>query len=364
MENNNKIYPKKIYKKRLKPQVKIVIGLFGIVIFSLIASTYFFKYFKKPEYNTIYYSEQSDLHYKVYLKENNYFEKPFLEGGQQYIANLIDYIYFNFSYSFKSTTKRDYTYKYSIDATVSANEKGSPNKVLYSKTENLINEANGKIDNDDNFFINQVLSIDYTKYNNIINSFKKDYVLSLDSNLSLTLNITAQTKNSEGELITIKPSKPIKVVIPLSEQTINISIDYNKLNESNVTESLTNKTNTNLYLIIGIGSLILDFICLYIIITTIIKISENKTAYNKLLGRIMKEYDKVIVKIKNIPILDDYKIIQVENFDEMLDARDTLESNILYFEPIKNHKSIFLIINNDLAYIYFLSDDGDRYEKK
>jgi hypothetical protein len=363
MKKSAPIDTKVIYKSRLKPQAKLIIGILGIAIFSLLTTVFLFKYFQKPEYNKIYYSEQSDLDYKVYLKPNSYFEAPYLGKDNQYIASIIDYIAFNFNYSFKSTKNRNYTYKYSIDATVNANEKGFPDKVLYTKKTRILDEVTGSVTNNNTFYINQTTNIDYSKYNDVINNFKKDYVLSIDSNLTLTFNIDIETIDSEGNKVNIKP-KAMTVVIPLSEQTIKISINYNKISESNIASGIINNPNATKYLLISGINIVLDIISIIIIIKTITRLNHNKTEYMKTLNKIMGEYDKVIVKAKNIPILNDYKVIQIESFDEMLDARDTLESNILYFEVDKNHKSLFLIIHEDLAYVYILSDEDLNHAKK
>lgn len=363
MKTTSKTYIKKIYKKRLKPQVKIAIGFISLLVFITFSFIFLNKYFKKPEYNKINYSEISDISYKVYLKPNNYFEEPYLMSGKQYITNIIDYIDINFNYSFKADTKLDYKYTYSITGIVSANEKGSLTKNLYTKKETILNNKTVKVNDNNTFFINENVKINYDKYNNLINSFKKDYILSLDSNLTLTLNINVVGTSQNNQKITFKGTNPLKVIIPLSEQTININTDYTRLNTAAV--NINSVTNNNIFIYGLIGGLnVFAAILIFIyIVDIIIRLNHNKTLYSKKLDKIMKEYDKVIVMTKNIPILDDYKVIEVENFDEMLDARDTLESNILYTELIKNHKSLFLIINDDLAYVYILSDDGDGYEK-
>ena len=160
MKKSTPIDTKVIYKSRLKPQAKLIIGILGLAIFSLLTTVFLFKYFQKTEYNKIYYSEQSDLDYKVYLKPNSYFEASYLGKDNQYIASIIDYIAFNFNYSFKSTKNSNYTYKYSIDAIVNANEKGFPDKVLYTKKTRILDEVTGSVTNNNTFYINQTTNID------------------------------------------------------------------------------------------------------------------------------------------------------------------------------------------------------------
>jgi hypothetical protein len=44
------------------------------------------------------FNETSNIDYKVYLKDNKFFEDSYLEANKQYIASLIDYISAKFNY--------------------------------------------------------------------------------------------------------------------------------------------------------------------------------------------------------------------------------------------------------------------------
>ena len=59
----------------------------------------------KKDYIRIGYQENNSINYKVYLKENHYFETPYLEENGWYITNLIDYLDIDYRYiiSFEST---------------------------------------------------------------------------------------------------------------------------------------------------------------------------------------------------------------------------------------------------------------------
>lgn len=48
MKNEN-IYVKKVYKRKIKPQILITICVLEVVIFSCVATLFLFKNFKKPE---------------------------------------------------------------------------------------------------------------------------------------------------------------------------------------------------------------------------------------------------------------------------------------------------------------------------
>jgi len=71
----------------------ILIALFFIVTSMLILQTT-----KENETIDLIYTENSELNYKVYLKENDFFNVRYLEKDNQYIASLIDYIEADFKY--------------------------------------------------------------------------------------------------------------------------------------------------------------------------------------------------------------------------------------------------------------------------
>ena len=49
----------------------------------------------------MHYEEKSNLDYKVYLKENQFYDTPYLPKDKKYISALINYIDSSFSYTFK-----------------------------------------------------------------------------------------------------------------------------------------------------------------------------------------------------------------------------------------------------------------------
>ena len=55
----------------------------------------------KPYY--INYNEKGTVEYKVFLKENEFFQKDYLKENNQYIASLIDRITANFNYVLEMT---------------------------------------------------------------------------------------------------------------------------------------------------------------------------------------------------------------------------------------------------------------------
>ena len=262
----------------------------------------------------------------------------------------------NFNYKIDTNKQSNYDYKYNITADIIVTDRNDNNKVLYKDSDVLKDTVNINEYKDNNIDILENLKIDYSKYNNLVNSFKSKYVLSASSNLVLTMHVDAIVRNSNVD-DDIVDSEDLKVTIPLSEQTINILKDYDDtLNTGTISKYSYIKIENKYYAIISVLSLILSIISLAMLLKFVKKLSKRSNKYNKKLKRIMKEYDRIIVTLSKMPDLNNYHIIEVESFEELLDAKQNLDKPILHVEIHKNQKSWFLILTDTQAYRYILKE--------
>ena len=83
-----------------------------IVIVTLAALCLSMVYYRLNKEYYISYSENGSVDYKVYLKENEFYDSVHQESNQSYVASLIDRVIANFSYEIDMDTD-DVNYKYS-----------------------------------------------------------------------------------------------------------------------------------------------------------------------------------------------------------------------------------------------------------
>lgn len=301
--------------------------------------------------NQIFYNENGKADYKVYLKENNYYDQKFLPKNMKYIASLINTINVNFDYNINSTEELDYIYKYKIDAKLVITEKNDNTKILYEKSFELLEEKVESI-RDNNFVLNKNVDIDYDEYNNYVNTFKKDYALNIDSNLIITMNISTQgTDNKSPNKINTNNS--LEVSIPLSEQTIDITINSVDINKDGSIFKKDGFTITN-YFVFVLGILLLIIGILLIIVLISIYVSENKSKdiYVSTIDKYLKEYDRMIITSKR-PNIDEThfnEVIRVMSIEELIDTHDITKQPIIYYEVVPGEKSYFIIINGESLY--------------
>lgn len=295
------------------------------------------------------YSENGKSDYKVYLKENNYYDSKVLDSGMQYVANIINSINSKFNYEIHADENMDFNYKYKITGELIISDPVDSSKILHTKNYNLLDEKEEFISSN-NFVINEDIDIDYDYYNSYVNSYKVDYGLAVDSKLIVTMDIKVNGKYKNNNL---DRNQKLQISIPLSEQTINIKKLSDDINESGnlstpISANVKNKLLFTLGIVILLIALSIIGLALYLFLQ-----NRKKNIYNITVNKILRDYDRIIVNgnvelnENNIP-----NKIYPETFQEMVDASQTLNSPILYYEVIKGEKCFFVIIKDDTMYKY------------
>src|SRR5574344_966401 len=309
--NNMEDNVKSIKRKHHYQKLTLLTILFFTLCFILFIILYFTVDYQKASVYKI--TENSDVKYQVYLKPNNYYTSP-LNEDMQYVASLIDYFNIKFNYQNKFSALTSYTYTYSISATINVYDSSNGTKKLYTSTENILNPVSKSVKNKE-LTLDLEENIDYVKYNGLVDNLRKDYALDVNSEVVVNLNVNLQgtTANISDPIIV---NSTTSITIPLTEKTLNISATKKEVNTSKDFYGKSKLKFKNIVL------LTLAFICLFMIlitlikiIKTIIKIIKSRTEYEKELKKILKEYDRTIVEIKNdssFEITDD--IIKVSSF--------------------------------------------------
>ena len=339
------------HKRKLRIKTWFCLLVLSALVFAILAFFCFNETLSFGSKDNISYNEKGNIDYKVYLKENDYYNKPYLDKGMQYIASLINTIGLDFNYEIHSTEDLDYNYKYKVTADLLVTDRNDPSKVVYERPETLIEEKEVDV-KDNNFVINEDVDIDYGKYNEYVNSFKSDYALNVESNLIITLDVitTGKADNVDKPLNT---NNDLTIKIPLSEQTVDIAMETDELNNQGSlggTNSLTVESPIILVsgIVFTIASLILLIISIYLYVTS----REEKDIYEKEIKRLLKTYDRLIVTSQrpSIKEKDFAKVIRVTSMEELVDAHESTKQPIIYYEVVPGEKSFFVIMHEDTLY--------------
>lgn len=354
-----------------KRKKKIFIFVTFIVIVFSIFLSFLLVYVKENKSYSVNYKEDSKIDYKVFLKENNFFDENYLGSGSQYIASLIDYITANFKYQISMEDRTvEYKYSYRIESQVTVKETKN-SKPLYTKTKELLNIKDKYATSSSNIQINESLDINYNEYNDLIKSFVSIYGLE-DIVSTLTLNMYISVIGSCDEFENDSNNESvISLIIPLTTQTVGIDIKNNLVESNdNVIICSDESPYTILYLIASNIFGLLGIFLIYRLILYVVRTRTAETIYDIELKKILNNYHSYIQKVKNkmdlkanlgleIDSQFNYKgcqFFKLEAFTDMLEIRDSINSPILMSSNEKNTATYFIILDvtNRAVYVYGL----------
>lgn len=343
MQSNKKIYIG--YHTRLLIYAILFVFTFAVAVLFLSLSIDY----KKEK--RVDYTEKSNLDYKVYLKQNEFYETPYLDKNMLYIASLIDKVKIDFDYNFSITENSSIDFTYGIyGKLIIADESG--NNSYFEKEYNLLEDKQVKLIDGRSKTIKDTISIDYDYYNSLANNFKMSYAVATDSYLKVYLKI-----NKKGETIKLDDSDELSITIPLSEKSLNIKMDYKDINESNnlLSESSVMIQDKVLFIAAIVCIVILVAISVRVIyLLSLLKRKESK--FDKYIKKILNEYDRLIAETSTCPDLTKNNIIKIKKFEELLDIRDNLKLPIMYYTLVKHQKAYFYIKHNEDLYLYVVKE--------
>lgn len=301
----------------------------------------------------IKYSEKSNLDYKVYLKKNDFYEKEYLDKDMIYVAALIDKIAIDFDYKFESEIPQNIDFTYSVVANLKiTNSTGT--KSYFEKTYTVVEDKKINI-NDKYGQIYEQVNIDYPYYNTLANSFKQQYGIDAESKITVYMIINKAGK--EDSTVVLGSSNNMNIVIPLSERSVDIKLDYKDINEtSSIIEKNKVTVKDFIPLVFAIILLLVALIHAIRLIRTLSKMIHKKSAYERYISKLLKEYDRLIAETSTLLSFEGKEIIYINKFTELLDIHDNLQLPIMYY-PQSNNSSLFYISHEHVVYLLELNEE-------
>jgi len=352
-ESNINLY---YQNKRKKYKIKLLVKSMIFIIISLIL---IFTYFKLNQDYYIKYSEKSEIDYKINLKENDFYKESYIEEGTNIVASLIKNLETQFKYNLNLEEEQTYTYTYKILAEIEVKEKSKSNPI-YQLEEELIRKDIEE-SKEKRLEIEEKLSINYDEYNDKISQFISFYELD-NITSTLTLNMYLDVVNKyNGEKIN-KNNKVMALEIPLTTKTVDISMDARGTED--VGEILTKTSeyqNIEYILILGLITLFIGLILFVKLIKYIIKTRSAEKIYEEELKRILFDYKSYIQKVNSDLDTNNYKVLQVKSFNEILSASSKMQAPILAYTE-NNERTKFMIRDGEILFMYILGIQETRNE--
>jgi len=346
VERTQYIKNDKTYDLRRRPHEVRLWWILPLIVLALMGVYLIFSSIGKETSGKTVYDVSGEIDYKVYLKDNDYYEEKFLGKDLQYIASLINIVRADFSYKLAADEDLDAHYEYEIIADAKATERGDKTKVLYEKSEVIKQSevANIKVGE---LTIREGVDIDYGKYSELMRNFRADFGVSADCFLDLKLVVKV-----DGA---IKTEDTLAMNIPLSDQTIEITMDTDTITRQETVGEAKEVAYLKSLPLFMIGCImLLTGIVFSVVVIYYYATRLNNDPYEKLKHKYLKEYDTFIVNghdtIYELPT-----VIRVENFKELLDASQAENSPIIFLEVIPGEKSYFIVNGVNTTYRFTLS---------
>lgn len=354
----NKIFAPAFEVTDKKRNFVIKSSIIIIAILAIISIVLTIWYNKSNKIEYISYNESKSVDYKVYLKENEFFNEEYLSTEKKYIASLIKNIQADFKYDLDILEgKYDYKYSYNIDAEVNVLDKNDK-RIIYTDTTTLLEKKGLSTEENNGIKINQNIEIDYNKYNDLINKFINVYELN-DAESTLLINLNVKFAKTEQELENAKNTEIATLQIPLTTKTVGIELIKNTQNglQSNL---LIKTENGKIFLIaLAILIMIIDLVYAIIVIRFYLNTRTDQNIFEGKLSRIIHTYKGYIQKVDSEELnFGEYQSVYVDSFSDLLEIRDTLQEPILMIENKTNTEVHFLIPSQTkIIYIYLLGTD-------
>lgn len=355
----------KILINQTKRRNTVLSFLCVIVVLISLSVALMYVYSIKNNEQYITYNEKSDIDYKVYLKNNKFFEDGYLTKDKQYIANLIDYISAKFTYKFDlSDNNVKHKYSYYIDANVEVKDKVTHN-IIYNSTDNIV-EYKEKITTNKSTELSEVININYNKYNELIKTFVSVYELTnAESVLNINMYVNIQSLCSDDTKVDEKNSV-ITLSIPLTTQTLAVDLSNDLVNADNNMLRCYDNSKYRVYLILSIFTGLMGVLGIVFMIKYITDTRSAETIYERELKKILNNYGTYIQVLGNGFCFKDYQLLKLDSFTDMLEIRDTIRQPILMRENYQRTSAYFVIPGDTkILYIYRLNvSDIEKEIKK
>ena len=344
---------------RARRQLLITIQLVVIAIVTLLTAFCAISYYQKDKATYINYLETGDVDYKVYIKDNAFIEDEFIEVTEQndnkaFVASLIDKVEANFLYELEMEVNNvEYEYSYVIETVLVVTDKNSNSLFEHSE---IIKETQTFTQNSSsNLSINEVVTVDYDKYNAAASAFIEVMDLK-DVNPISSLILNAHIK-VDGKCDKFQEDSSneytVSLVVPLTTKTIDIEMTSTVPTEESKILACETGIHKDVFKKAAIYAGCADAALILVLMIFVLTTRNKHINYEIKVKRLLSNYRSYIQKINNPFNMEGYQVLYVDSFNEMLEIRDTIQSPILMNENEDQTRCQFFIpTNTKLLYLF------------
>ena len=314
-------------KRRIKGLLLTIVIIFIVILFTG------FNSFKFNRVINVDYQNEINIKYHLYDDNNK-------EINNNKNLNKIKIL---FDYHYIADRAMDIEYKYKIIGVLKITGNGESSTLR--RQFNLLDEIVINKSLIDDYTITEEIELDYHKYYDLAKDFVDSYGEKSTSEFEIYFTVTNNNQDYNAKLTIPLVNENFKI-----EKSLDDTFDSFKINKSF-------EIDNYVYLIINIIGILLEIILIIYTIKYSIKNSLSSTKYERFINNILKKYDNDIVNGKVKLDFNDYTIINVSSFKELLDVKNTVREPILYNSLNTKLETHFFIKNNQDLYLYKVRED-------
>ena len=325
----------------------------------------------------IEYTEKGDVDYNVFLMDNDIFTEDSLGEENMYVASLIESVRAKFTYELKMEQAATYSYSYSADAKIVIKDK-STKKLIYQgkiapdaadllpKTSVTLDEAKEKLT------VSQPVTIDYQAYKARAKAIVDALSLKdVNCTLEVTMNISVRGSADGIEKDKVN-SYNFSLNMPLDSEKVSFEISSAIPTGANKLIVTNEDATRTVFLVLAVVMLALTLIFAGLFVAFIFLTRNTDINYSIKVKKVVSNYKSYIQKIVNPFDRTGYQLLVMDDFTELLEIRDTIQSPILMNENEDQTCTTFMIPTNtkllyvyeikvaDYDYIYRKTEDGEE----
>lgn len=317
---------------------------FGILAYAFLDSGFNTKTLVKVEYE-----DNSNVYFKVnYLdsKYNNIYT-------DKYVSNMVDTLDINYNYSNILSEYVSGYYRYNVEGYLVAYEDDITSS-LWERKYQLVEERTVLLDenNVNNINIDESFNLDFRKYRDEITEFVDDSGIDVFGYMHIRINIL-EFFNFDGMINEYADNKVITMNIPLTDEIFKVTVN-NLEDRDSYYEFSSNRAMNIVFLLVGAFCFAMSITSIVMIIRQFKIIYSKESKYKRKLRNILSKYDECIVRVNRFYVNKKYNMIYVDSFDELMDVYYKKCKMISFKEVKRDSESIFVIIDDDDAWIYRL----------
>lgn len=345
--NNNKIKFYEFNQDNKNTKKIYYLTIFLFVFFFILSLYLFYLSTKKTVINKLTYKSNATVNYATYYDDD-------LVDYDVYVRNYLSYITFSFNSNSIFDRKINGKSNYYSEAYYYVYNTGYKNEKIYiSERETLLPVFEKDIINQDKIINEGIVKVDYKKYLQRYLAYKSS------SKISSQALLIVEFKSNNDILVDNDRKNNnciVKLEIPLSESTFKITSSSTCDGKTIKINELEKNSNSNkIKLVFSICSLFFSIFNFIMTLIFYVKEYKEENSCNKVIRKILKTYDNLIVEINYLPNIDGKNIIYVKSFNELLDAQMQVNMPINFIEDENSAK--FMIIQNDMVWTYIINKD-------